>query len=185
MAPTVGDRSHLLTDDGLPCDLVRQDLYELVYEVRLVKLARVRRVSMDQLLEACRLLVVPIPPIGYWWEKKRGIAMPAPKLPPYSGPQVYRTSSLTPEAVRAIINTPRADYLLSVKDVELLTGRKFVRQQIDQLNLMQIPFALAGSGHPLVPVAAIEGRKTLAAEVVAELNSRINNRIRRAYVKPM
>ena len=178
MAPTLRDRSDLLVDDGLPCDLVRQDLYELVYKVPLGKLARARRVSMDQLMEACRLLVVPIPPIGYWWEKRRGRLIPTLRLPPYSGPQIYRTSSLTPEMVRAIINSPRWGYLLSVKDVELLTGRKFVRQQIDQLSIMNIPFALSGSGHPLVPVAAIEGRKTIAARVVREVTSRISARMR-------
>lgn len=163
---------HRLADEALPCDLVRDDLYLRVSTTRMAKLSRQLGISLEDLTEACALLVVPIPPYEYWAARDRGTPYAMPPLPPYSGPVVYRTTSATPASIREIINAPRCPTVLSVQDVELLTGRKTVRLQISQLTAMQIPFALSGSGHPIVPVAAIEGRKTIAAQILRDVSER-------------
>ena len=166
---------HRLADEALPCDLVRDDLYLRVSTTRMVKLSRQLGISLEDLTEACALLVVPIPPYEYWAARDRGTPYAMPPLPPYSGPVVYRTTSATPASIRQIINAPRCPTVLSVLDVELLTGRKTVRLQVSQLTAIQIPFALSGSGHPIVPVAAIEGRKTIAAQILREVSERASH----------
>jgi len=53
---------------------------------------------------------------------------------------------------------------LTQSDLETLTGRKQKAQQIAQLRKMGIRFFVNASGHPVVPVAAVEGRKPSATE---------------------
>lgn len=163
---------HRLAAEALPCDLVRDDLYLRVSTTRMAKLSRQIGISLEDLTEACALLVVPIPPYEYWAARDRGTPYAMPALPPYSGPVVYRTTSATPASIREIINAPRCPTVLSVQDVEILTGRKTVRLQISQLTAMQIPFALSGSGHPMVPVAAIEGKKAISKQVLEGISER-------------
>lgn len=48
---------------------------------------------------------------------------------------------------------------LSQSDVEQLTGRKNRKLQADALKKMGLPFWVNAIGKPVVPMAAIEGRK--------------------------
>lgn len=49
---------------------------------------------------------------------------------------------------------------MSDEDIEKLTGKKQKSQQIAQLRKMGIPFFINASGHPVVTVAAVEGKST-------------------------
>jgi hypothetical protein len=73
------------------------------------------------------------------------------------------------EEERELIVFTRGKNLLSVEDVEILTGRKKKSLQCEQLRVMQIPFAENVLGHPLIPVAFFEGSKRQAREEVLAL----------------
>lgn len=48
---------------------------------------------------------------------------------------------------------------LTADDLAELTGRKIKSKQIEVLRRMGLPFHVNASGKPVVPVAAIEGKK--------------------------
>lgn len=48
---------------------------------------------------------------------------------------------------------------LQANDLAILTGRKVKSKQIEALRKMGIKFFVNACGKPVVPVAAIEGRK--------------------------
>jgi Domain of unknown function (DUF4224) len=48
---------------------------------------------------------------------------------------------------------------LTCQDIAELTGRKVKSKQIEVLRKMGLPFWVNAVGKPVVPVAAIEGRK--------------------------
>lgn len=52
---------------------------------------------------------------------------------------------------------------LTADDLAELTGRKIKSKQIEALRRMGLPFHVNAAGKPVVPVAAIEGRKQVAA----------------------
>ncbi|MGI4717252.1 MAG: DUF4224 domain-containing protein [Janthinobacterium lividum] len=52
---------------------------------------------------------------------------------------------------------------LTADDLAELTGRKIKSKQIEALRRMGLPFHVNAAGKPVVPVAAIEGRKHVAA----------------------
>jgi hypothetical protein len=56
-----------------------------------------------------------------------------------------------------------SDMFLSRDDVAILTGRKTKSKQIESLRKMGIQFWVNAVGYPVVPRAAIEGRKTSPA----------------------
>ncbi|MEC5161683.1 DUF4224 domain-containing protein [Janthinobacterium sp. CG_S6] len=51
---------------------------------------------------------------------------------------------------------------LSAEDVATLTGRKVRAKQIETLRSMGVPFYVNAVGCPVVPAAAVEGRKAPA-----------------------
>jgi hypothetical protein len=53
---------------------------------------------------------------------------------------------------------------LAPADVATLTGRKRPRSQIEALRNMGVQFYQNALGHPVVPVTAITGSKTVATE---------------------
>jgi len=54
---------------------------------------------------------------------------------------------------------------LTADDLAELTGRKIKSKQIEVLRRMGLPFHVNAAGKPVVPVAAIEGRKQVAPPV--------------------
>ena len=48
---------------------------------------------------------------------------------------------------------------LTMDDVAELTGRRVKTKQIEVLKKMGLPFFVNATGKPVVPVAAIEGKK--------------------------
>lgn len=63
----------------------------------------------------------------------------------------------------------RQECLLSVNDVEILTGRKLTRLQCKVLVAMKIPFTINVRGELLVPRSAIDGTKAEARREVGLL----------------
>lgn len=53
---------------------------------------------------------------------------------------------------------------LTPDELTELTGRKIKSKQIEALRRMGLPFHVNASGKPVVPAAAIEGRKQTAPE---------------------
>ena len=51
---------------------------------------------------------------------------------------------------------------LEAKDLAILTGRKVKSKQIEALRKMGIAFFINACGKPVVPVAAVEGRKNIS-----------------------
>ena len=58
-----------------------------------------------------------------------------------------------------MLRMKRASVFLEAADLALLTGRKVKSKQIDALRKMGIAFFVNACGMPIVPLAAIEGRK--------------------------
>ncbi len=54
-----------------------------------------------------------------------------------------------------------ASIFLNEKDIEILTGRKRKSHQIESLRALGIQFYVNASGHPVVPISAIEGRERI------------------------
>lgn len=54
---------------------------------------------------------------------------------------------------------------LTSDDLAQLTGRRIKSKQIEALRRMGLPFHVNACGKPVVPVAAIEGRKEAATPV--------------------
>jgi hypothetical protein len=59
----------------------RETLYQQVWEEPISRLARRYNVSDVALAKACRKLMVPVPPRGYWARVQNGQRLTAPKLP--------------------------------------------------------------------------------------------------------
>lgn len=70
---------------------------------------------------------------------------------------------------------PRHESVLSIEDVEILTGRKWKRQQREALVVMRIPFAVTVTGDPIVPRSSIEGSKAQAGRDVKSLQQRMDS----------
>lgn len=135
-------------------------------------MARNRQTSVQKIREACLLMAIPLPDPGHWSDIRRGKNPQIPPLLPHAGPNIVRTTSWTPEIARQIINAPRQANWLPDEDVITLTGFKTVRRQREQLDLMNIPYALSGSGHPLVPVGIFEGNKAGALRDIEAVKAR-------------
>lgn len=73
---------------------------------------------------------------------------------------------------------PRHETVLSIEDVEILTGRKWKRQQREALVLMRIPFAVTVAGDPIVPRSSIEGSKAQAGRDVKALQEQMDFALR-------
>lgn len=52
---------------------------------------------------------------------------------------------------------------LSPEEIRELTGRSYIKLQIDALSKMGLPFFINGIGRPVVTRSAVEGRSTSAA----------------------
>lgn len=52
---------------------------------------------------------------------------------------------------------------LTKEELAVLTGRKMKSKQIEVLRRMGVPFWVNASGHPVVSVATVEGRREPAA----------------------
>jgi hypothetical protein len=65
----------------------REKLYKEVWKESVLVVADRYGVSNVALAKACRKLVVPLPPRGYWARVRAGRkAPPPPPLPPYESP---------------------------------------------------------------------------------------------------
>lgn len=73
---------------------------------------------------------------------------------------------------------PRHESVLSIEDVEILTGRKWKRQQREALVMMHISFAVTVTGDPIVPRSSIEGSKAQAGRDVKDLQQRMDSALR-------
>jgi len=60
---------------------------------------------------------------------------------------------------RSIFMTHKSDFLLSKDELADLSGFKLKSKQIEWLRKTNIPFYIAGNGHPKVTYAAIHGQK--------------------------
>ena len=66
--------------------LTREELYQRVWSKSMVQLAKEWGISDRGLAKACRRLLVPVPPKGYWARLEAGQKPGRPKLPrPKSG----------------------------------------------------------------------------------------------------
>lgn len=146
----------------------REKIYAAVWERPIVQAAKSMRVPVETLHAACRALSIPIPPLLYWINLSAGKAPVRPDLMPFDGPQRYSMGPNDEDEREPIVFT-RSEQLLSVEDVQILTGRKYKSQQRDQLRVMQIPFAENVFGQPLIPVAFFEGSKKQAREEILVL----------------
>jgi hypothetical protein len=63
----------------------RESLYEQVWEIPMIELAKRLGVSRSTIKWACEQLHVPLPPQAYWIHRKRGHLLPRPDLPSLSG----------------------------------------------------------------------------------------------------
>ncbi|WP_174944747.1 hypothetical protein [Burkholderia lata] len=59
----------------------RESLYEQVWEIPMIELAKQFGVSRPTIKWACQQLRVPLPPQAYWIHRKRGHLLPRPDLP--------------------------------------------------------------------------------------------------------
>ncbi|WP_155626359.1 hypothetical protein [Burkholderia diffusa] len=63
----------------------REFLYEKVWTIPMIELAKQFGVSRPTIKWACQQLRVPLPPQAYWIHRKRGHLLPRPDLPSSSG----------------------------------------------------------------------------------------------------
>ena len=71
--------------------LTRQQLYELVCNAPLSKVAPNLSIRVDTLSDLCRRHDVPYPGSGYWTKKSLGIEQPLQPLPPFEGNELLIT----------------------------------------------------------------------------------------------
>ena len=76
-----------------------------------------------------------------------------------------------PPAIRKRI---RDESILSIEDIEILSGRKEKMRQCEALRAMKIPFAINILREPLVPRSAIEGTAAEARREVKLLQQHID-----------
>ena len=55
-----------------------------------------------------------------------------------------------------------SNMFLTREQLQILTGRKMKSKQVEELRRMGLPFWVNACGHPVVSVAAIEGRRDAA-----------------------
>lgn len=70
----------------MPKYLKRDALYRQIWSRPIGYLARDFGVSSASLREACKIMAIPIPSVGYWAAARAGHAETPPPLPQYSGP---------------------------------------------------------------------------------------------------
>lgn len=70
----------------------RKELYDQVWTVPIVKLAKKYGLSDVGLRKRCKKYKIPLPPLGYWAKKEFGKEPPRPLLPAYNGPEVIEFS---------------------------------------------------------------------------------------------
>lgn len=66
--------------------LKREMLYRQIWSRPIGFLARDFGVSSASLREACKIMAIPVPSVGYWAAARAGHAESPPPLPQYSGP---------------------------------------------------------------------------------------------------
>lgn len=70
--------------------------------------------------------------------------------------------------------TMRHESILSIEEIEILTGRKLKAQQCTALRAMKIPFTIGIRRRPLVPRSAIEGTVAEARREVKLLQQSVD-----------
>jgi len=68
----------------------------------------------------------------------------------------------------------RHESILSIEEVEILSGRKEKRRQCEALRAMKIPFTINAARQPLIPRSAIEGTAAEARREVKLLQQRMD-----------
>ncbi|MET3132899.1 hypothetical protein AAKU55_003180 [Oxalobacteraceae bacterium GrIS 1.11] len=76
-----------------------------------------------------------------------------------------------------------SEQYLTSEDVVILTGRRNMRQQVEQLQKMGILFSVNFIGKPIVPIASVEGPITRARAEVKALDQHFS-RLRKMHNLP-
>lgn len=77
----------------------REALFKEVWEVPMRTLAAKYGLSDNGLRDICHTLAIPVPPRGHWAKKAASHAVPAPALPPSTGPASYTFRTLQRESL--------------------------------------------------------------------------------------
>lgn len=88
--------------------LTREELYERVWTISVVQLAKEFGISDVGLAKACKRHQIPRPPLGYWAKKAVGKAPPRPLLPVLIDPKL-QTVTLNPPSPRSPVPVPAGD----------------------------------------------------------------------------
>ena len=151
----------------------RNGLHASVWEVPPGKLICRFGLTHQELLAVCSALSVPLPPLSFWRRRRRGENVTSDLLPPTNGPLELWMGSRIEFTPPVQFAWTRDHSLLSVEEIEILTGRKMSRRQCEALFAMNIPFAINVRCEPLVPRSAVEGAPAQARREVKLIQQRI------------
>ena len=85
--------------------LSRIELYASVWKHPVGQLARRMNITSATLRDACKVMSIPLPPLGHWQRTPKPTPTP---LPPHDGPDTYPTRVPQRELLaKAVTSTPR------------------------------------------------------------------------------
>jgi hypothetical protein len=92
--------------------LTRQQLYDQVWSIPMVRLAKTLNLSDVGLAKVCRKHLIPCPPVGYWAKKQHGKKVRQTPLPPCDDPglQSIRFYQNTPQSARPEVPVVEPEY---------------------------------------------------------------------------
>ena len=121
----------------------REELYEQVWSMPMLRLALQYGISSVALGKTCRRLNVPTPGRGYWARIAAGEKLKRPPLPKSTGPQAWHWAERDPSAtpIAAKVPAPEVDVASTLESAHVTTRRiaaLLAKAPVDEHNRMVI-----------------------------------------------